>query len=278
MKRTKGFTLIELLVVVSIIALLLAVLIPSLNKARALAKRIICSHHIHTFGVANSMYETTYGVYAPVCYDTLLPPLYPGAGQIDRYEGIWFSNKAFRKFLQIDSYRSVGNKNDDDYESLLDAPKEFTCPSDRISKYRSNISDDNVLLSYGYNLTDWVEEAWPNWPNDFYAGHGPGAVKTPSEKLAFIDAPDWWVQWVNADYSGVVIGADNCWDRWGQQTIDFYKRPPRNIHGPVFYRHDEGANVGFYDGHVEYMKKEAIFNHQNWVNERPGMWTVRNHY
>jgi prepilin-type N-terminal cleavage/methylation domain-containing protein/prepilin-type processing-associated H-X9-DG protein len=269
MKRTKGFTLVELLVVISIIALLMAVLVPSLNKARELAKRIVCSHHIHTFGIANSLYETTYGVYAPIAYDTQLPPQYKGAGQIDIYEGIWFSNKAFRRFLQIDSYRSVGNKNDDDYESLLDAPKEFTCPSDRISKYRSNISDDNVLLSYGYNMTEWVEEAWPTWPNDFYAGHGPGAVKNSAEKLSFIDAPDWWVQWQYADYERV-------WDEYGEITIDDLSL--LGIYGPVFYRHDEGANVGFYDGHVEYMRKKAVFNHQDWINGRPGMWTVRSYY
>lgn len=264
MKRKKGFTLAELLVVISIITLLMSVLVPALNKARDLAKRIVCGSNIHTLGVANSTYEAIYGVFAPVAYDTALPPQYP-PGDVNLLEGIW-CNSAFRKITAIDSYR------DEPGVDPLITPDEFRCPSDTVEQ----ASRDGVLLSYGYNLTDWVEEAWAGgiWADDYYAGHGPGAVRTPADKLAFIDAPDWWVQWEGADFAAQLPGHPRGgWDVYGQRTIDFYQN--LGYYGPVFYRHNEGANVGFYDGHVEYMKKQDVFSEDDYNAGRPGMWAVK---
>lgn len=51
-KNTKGFTLVELLVVISIIAILLSLLIPAMNKARAQARKTVCGNSLHQWGVA----------------------------------------------------------------------------------------------------------------------------------------------------------------------------------------------------------------------------------
>ncbi len=58
MNEKKGFTLIELLVVISIIALLLAILLPSLNMAKEMARTVVCKAHMRSCGTALSTYTT----------------------------------------------------------------------------------------------------------------------------------------------------------------------------------------------------------------------------
>jgi len=55
-ERHNSFTLIELLVVVTVIAMLLAILLPALRKARALTKRVACQSNLKQIAVAWSMY------------------------------------------------------------------------------------------------------------------------------------------------------------------------------------------------------------------------------
>lgn len=60
MKKNKGFTLIELLVVIAIISLLLSIIMPSLQKVKELAKKVICSSNLSQTGKALEMYEMDY--------------------------------------------------------------------------------------------------------------------------------------------------------------------------------------------------------------------------
>ncbi len=62
MKRT-AFTLVELLVVVSIIALLIALLLPALNKARAVAQDAVCKSNLRQLGVVGYTYIAESGGY-----------------------------------------------------------------------------------------------------------------------------------------------------------------------------------------------------------------------
>ncbi|MCB9850316.1 MAG: prepilin-type N-terminal cleavage/methylation domain-containing protein [Phycisphaerales bacterium] len=55
-ERLRAFTLVELLVVISIIALLIAILLPSLKKARAQGKTTVCLSQLHTLGQGLAMY------------------------------------------------------------------------------------------------------------------------------------------------------------------------------------------------------------------------------
>ena len=59
-RETAGFTLIELLVVIAILSLLISILIPSLNRAKFLAKNVICQSNSHRIGIALITYTSDF--------------------------------------------------------------------------------------------------------------------------------------------------------------------------------------------------------------------------
>jgi prepilin-type N-terminal cleavage/methylation domain-containing protein len=115
--KRKGFTLIELLVVVAIIAVLVAMLLPALNKARSQAKIMVCKSNMRGIGQSLYAYATENYDWLPR-YDDTLYWLYR-SGWVAH--GLLYSGKyitdpkafycpAYKDPVRADMYFEIGTK------------------------------------------------------------------------------------------------------------------------------------------------------------------------
>jgi prepilin-type N-terminal cleavage/methylation domain-containing protein len=214
-----GFTLIELLVVVSIIALLISVLLPSLSKARAQAKRTLCATNLHQ--LCQALY------------------LYAGEARADHmpwnetmsayYWTVWSRDTLGRPDNDVPAWKGQ-------LYSYVPNQRVLECPADNGDRHPGISSPvwrkklfDYWRSSYIYNARDNLT----TYP-DSVIGSIPAASITQLQRI-----------------SNLIL----C----GDSTIYAHGRPDKTTAWGRFLWHDLNepwCNVGFADSHVAYLKMD----------------------
>jgi prepilin-type N-terminal cleavage/methylation domain-containing protein/prepilin-type processing-associated H-X9-DG protein len=274
--KKKGFTLVELLVVIAIIALLLSILIPALRRARQQAQSIYCRANLKGLAIANSVYSNQNDGWMVPAVDLTM---------VSTGHATWNSNVLFREILALRTKSPPGTSLPEHSLLMSIMPKEYLCPTDKLQRdfTVTNLALSRVdnkenegislfpcwpvnmiypfsIVSYAYNYTDWgsdsTQEIFVTGGLPMYSDEAARIkqieIKRPAEKIMFIDAGDIWSEVDGANYK-------TYWDRFG---YNLQEHRENNSWKPVFYRHREGANIAFADGHVEFRKKEEIFHYE----------------
>lgn len=239
MRRTKkGFTLIELLVVVAIIALLISILLPSLSRARELAKRLVCAANIKGVGTAQK-------IYANENEEAWTTPLYSegalGAPATVDYTGALASMGTDRSFMT--SYNSSKLSVSRAFWLLVRSgettQKQYVCPSsgdesdvtEEIDKYYDFASLSN--LSYGYQV--------PFGPKECRASEN----LDPRQPVAADSSP--------YTASGITVPPNTYNTLTSPRLWQAYNSPNHGGTGA-----GEGQNVLFQDGHAVFERKPIV--------------------
>jgi prepilin-type N-terminal cleavage/methylation domain-containing protein/prepilin-type processing-associated H-X9-DG protein len=251
-----GFTLIELLVVVAIIAILIAILLPSLGRARENAKRTACASNLRQVGIAFVMYSSENGNSFPYSARNGGNGGTPNGHYFADW--IWWQSQ-FRLNNQTDNGIKMDQAGIAPYAHLSSANlKPMYCPSD-VLVHTVNQNTQPYVFSYTMN---WLMDGEP------YAKLNSGAAPYTVSKTIRVENPSEKVLLYEESELTIDDGSGALWQPGGASVAKY-----ANL---LSGRHDLGAvviadskqssstkilnsgargNVALADGHAEFVPR-----------------------
>ncbi|MBL4701109.1 DUF1559 domain-containing protein [bacterium AH-315-I18] len=218
-----GFTLIELLVVISIVALLIAILLPALGQARASARKILCATNLKQIGLVQFLYIDDYKNWVMAPHLNLDTNLTTWNKQVPWFRRAWISG-----YIQApgNNHSSPSIGASDKTASMIKCPDALSDEPSTVKAY------------WKYNSSYAANTRWNSAASGFtwnYAGsYNYQDLSSPSNLVAFID-------------HNIVADAFSA-------SVVLMTNPTKQ----VGYRHLDRANWVAWDGHVETVAIEEM--------------------
>ncbi len=266
MKKT-AFTLIELLVVIAIISMIMAILLPTLNRVKQSAKTVLCGSNLKQLYLSLSLYDQNNSTFPHGFNDAInftSPPTggYLGNASKDK-QGIWW-------------FQTIQNGNDKSSKQNSIAQ----CPAKSLQDIRLR---DNILCgNYGINRSICKDsEGIAGFVSNEFIGKplSLSSINNPARTLLLVDSGYSIISWRGAsNISGPLFDnplRENAFYIPRISANEIRSLPPEFAEDALGSRHlNRTVNVIFIDGHLARTKADELFVEETsstYINQSP-LW------
>jgi len=246
--RRRAFTLVELLVVIGIIALLISMLLPALQKAREQANKVKCLSNMKQIGNAALLYAHDNKGAFPARYFVYATPLKVGLDHTSTFgPGAGYGNYANANGPALLVAEPQGHAR----STYLKTNDVFFCPTDTVrAPFRDKVHGwgPTSAVNFATGLGSMSYWQW-YFPRRHWNRTTGVVVNSPADRS-------------NDNYT-TKNAAQKMW-----LTDQYIPVPPALPAVSDIYKsfHKDGTNVLYMDGHAKFLQQSAIYKHALEVN------------